>query len=228
MRSRTVEGMFANWRRKRAVAKVKPGDGHALPRYRWWQPLTRTLFYLPLTAEDGTQQTWSVDVRLWGDDDGVVQADLFLDGAHHARSTVPASFPVPGGTIEVATSNYGLKRCHYVREDGVTRQLSPEPASAEGRRARMEQNHSGLSKAIGALSILILLAALLLGLPQLVEQITHIPPIAERVGTFTSPIRLPGWVNITLTVAALLASIERALRLRNHWLLDGGSFDGED
>ena len=40
--------------------------------------------------------------------------------------------------------------------------------------------------------------------------------------------RLPGWVNITLTVAALLASIERALRLRNHWLLDGGSFDGED
>ena len=76
MRSRTVEGMFANWRRKRAVAKVKPGDGHALPRYRWWQPLTRTLFHLPLTAEDGTQQTWSVDVRLWGDDDGVVQEPI--------------------------------------------------------------------------------------------------------------------------------------------------------
>ena len=220
--------MFANWRRKRAEAKVKPGDGHALPRYRWWQPLSRTLFHLTLPTADGAEHTWSVDVRLWGDDDGAVQADLFLDGAHHARSTVPATFAVPGGVIEVATSNFGLKRCHYVSETGVTRQLSPEPSSAEGRRARMEQNHPGLSKAIGALSIVILLAALVLGLPQLVEQITHFPPIAERIGTFTSPISLPSWLNISLTIATVLASVERALRLRNHWLLDGGSFDGDD
>lgn len=220
--------MFANWKRKRADAKVKPGDGHALPPYRWWQPLTRTLFHLPLTADDGSQQTWSVDVRLWGDDDGVVQADLFLDGVHHARSRVPAIFAVPGGTIEVATSNVGLKRCHYVKETGEIRQLSPEPSSAEGRRARMDQAYPGLSKAIGVTSVVILLLALVLGLPQIVEQITHFPPIAERIGTFTSPIQLPGWANTTLALATVLASLERALRLRHHWLLDGGSFDGED
>lgn len=60
------------------------------------------------------------------------------------------------------------------------------------------------------------------------EQISSIPPVAERVGTFDSPVALPAWFNIGLTVAALLASTERALRLRYHWLLDGGLFDGDD
>ncbi|WP_261987675.1 hypothetical protein [Microbacterium sp. 4-7] len=73
-----------------------------------------------------------------------------------------------------------------------------------------------------------LVVALVLGVPQLVEQITQIPPIAEAIGTFESPIHLPPWANISLVVGALAASTERALRLRYNWLLDGGLFDGED
>ncbi len=67
----------------------------------------------------------------------------------------------------------------------------------------------------------------MLGVPQIAQQITEIPPIADRVGVFTSPIHLPGWLNVTVLVATVLASTERALRLRYHWLLDGGAFDGD-
>jgi hypothetical protein len=63
--------------------------------------------------------------------------------------------------------------------------------------------------------------------PQIIEQITHIPPIAENFGSFVSPIHLPAWANTSLVVASLVASTERALRLRYNRLLDGGLF-GED
>ena len=85
-----------------------------------------------------------------------------------------------------------------------------------------------MSRTIGFVSWAVLVVALVLGVPQIVEQISQIPPVAENIGTFTSPIHLSGAVNVALIVATLLASTERALRLRYHWLLDGGLFDGDD
>ncbi len=219
--------VWSDWKRKRATKRVKPGDGRPLRRYRWWQPFTRALFHLQLSEPGGEAHTWSVDVRLWGDSDGEVRAKLYRDQRQVAISKLPAAFPVPGGTVEVVASPYGLRRCHFVPETGSERQLVPDPASAEGRRAHLEQNRPGLGRALGIVSVAVLVVALVLGLPQLVEQITAIPPIAERVGTFQSPIALPGWLNISLVVAAILASTERALRLRYHWLLDGGLFEGD-
>lgn len=218
--------MAAN--RNKRSRKIKPGDGHDLQPYRWWQLFSRSLFHLQLAGEDRLRHTWSVDVRHGGDADGEVLANLYLDGKHQARSKIPVAFPVPGGTIEVVNSSYGLRRCHFMAEDGTERQLSPDPASAEGRRARLERNHPALSRAIGFVSLVILVVALVLGVPQLVEQISLIPPIAENVGTFVSPIHLPAWANIALVMATILASTERALRLRYNWLLDGGLFDGEE
>lgn len=213
--------MAAPWRRR---SRIKPGDGQPLRRLRWWQ-VTRIVFHLPLTGPSG-QETWSVEVR--SDDNGNTNAHLYLNGRHHAQSRVPAAFPVTGGTIEVATSGFGLKRCHYVTDDGAERQLVPDPASTSGRRQRMRHTHPVLDRAIGATSWLILVVALILGIPQLVQEISQIPPLAERFGTFQSPFALPAWFNTSLLLATLLASTERALRLRNHWLLDGGLFDGED
>jgi len=66
----------------------------------------------------------------------------------------------------------------------------------------------------------VLLVGLVLLVPQLLELVTRIDAVAERVGVFTSPVSLPPWLNTTLTVAGVLASLERALTLRNHWLLD--------
>ncbi|MGM1018506.1 MAG: hypothetical protein ACQEW8_13310 [Actinomycetota bacterium] len=208
--------------------KVKAGDGHPLQRYRWWQPFSRSLFHLHLAGASGAVEVWSVDVRHGGDSNGEVWAQLYRDGINQERSKLPAAFPMPGGTIEVVASAYGLRRCHYVAHDGTTRQLVPDPASAEGRRARLGQNRPGVSHAIGLVSAAVLVVALVLGIPQIIETITSIPPVADAVGTFVSPIHLPAELNIALVVGAIAASTERALRLRYSRILDGGFFDGEE
>ncbi|KAA9135957.1 hypothetical protein [Microbacterium caowuchunii] len=207
---------------------AKPGDGHRLPPYRPWQLISRSLFHLRLTGGDGAVQTWSVDVRHGGDPDGEVRARLYRDGAHQATMKLPATFPVPGGRIEVVGSTYGLKRCHYVRDDGSELQLTPDPSSGEGRRARLDRTRPALSRSLSIASVSILVVAAVLGVPQIIEQITLIPPIAEHIGTFSTPFSLPAWANISLVLAALAASTERALRLRYNWILDGGLFDGGD
>ena len=204
------------------------GDGHPLPPYRWWQSFARSLFHLRLIDPGGRLETWSVDVRHGGDDDGVVWADLYRDGRHAGRSRLPWAFPVPGGRIEVVTSGFGLRRAHYVTFDGSERQLTPDPASAEGRRARLDRTAPALSHAISAASLIVLVVALVLAVPQLIETVTEFPLIAERIGTFASPIRLPAWLNISLVVAGLAASTERALRLRYNRVLDGGLFGGDE
>ena len=111
------------------------GSGAPLPPYRWWQMFSRSLFHLRVTGADGARRTYSVDVTHAGDEDGVVRARLYEDGFLHATSKVPAAFPVPGGTIEVAVSGFGLRRSHYVRADGWEQQLAPDPASGGQTRA---------------------------------------------------------------------------------------------
>lgn len=220
--------MVSDRKRRRAAKKAKPGDGHALRRFRWWQLFSRTLFHARFIEEDGRPHDWAVDVALWGDSNGDVRAQLYRDGSNVATSKLPAAFAVPGGIIEVVASGYGLKRCHFIAENGDEAQLTPDRATAEGRRARLDRDHPATGRAIGAVSFIVLAVALVLGVPQIIEQITHIPWVAENIGSFTSPIHLPAWMNVSLVVATLVASTERALRLRHNWLLDGGLFDGDD
>ncbi|MFJ5222556.1 hypothetical protein [Streptomyces sp. NPDC088400] len=216
--------MFTEWRRRRAAQRVKPGDGRALKRFRWWQLLFRALFYLRLTDDAGRQTVYAVDVRHWqNQSSGEVKAHLYLDGRRHAESRLPAAFPVRGGTVEVRMSAFGLKRCHYVTADGAEYQLVPDPDSAEGRRARLDRAHPALSRWIGFVSVIVLVIALALLISQLIEQLTQVPVVSQHIGTFTSPIHLPAWLNITMGVGTLVASTERALRLRYSRLLDGGA-----
>ncbi|MFI7448539.1 hypothetical protein ACIBQX_13670 [Nonomuraea sp. NPDC049714] len=204
-----------------ASKRLKPGDGRELQRFRWWQLPLRSLFWLRLTGDDDHVRTYAVDVRHWARvDDSKVRAHLFVNGRHAAESKLPASFPVEGGTLEVAMSAYGLKRCHYVATAEASRRLTPDPASAEGRRARLDAEHPALSRGMGVVSVLTLVIGVGLNMLQLAEPISQIPPIAASIGTFESPIRLPLWLNITLGAGAVLASMERALRLRYTPLLD--------
>ncbi|GAB2604201.1 hypothetical protein [Kribbella endophytica] len=215
--------MFKEWQQRRAVQRVKPGDGRELQRVRWWQSIGRALFYLRLTG-DGRQTVYAVDVRHWGNQSsGETTADLYLNGRQHAVCRLPAVFPVEGGIIEVRMSNFGLKRCHYVTDEGAEYQLEPDPHSAEGRRARLDHSHPALSRAIGVFSATVLGIAVLLLIPQIVGPFTRIPPVAEHFGVFDSPIHLPAWLNVTIVVVTLLASTERALRLRFNRLLDGAA-----
>jgi hypothetical protein len=213
-------------KRRRAAQRVKPGNGRPLKPFRWWQPFDRALFTLSLHRAADPPVVYTVDVRAGQrmlSEDGKGKADLYLDGVHHAESKLPAAFPVDGGTIEVAASDFGLSRCHYVTADGSERQLVPDRASAEGRRARLGREHPTLSRWISFVSVVLLVVSLLLVVPQLVEAITLLPPVAERFGTFVSPIQLPIWATSALGLAAVLASTERALRLRHHWLLDSAA-----
>lgn len=214
--------MVKQWRRRRALRRVKPGDGSPLKDFRWWQMfLGRSLLHLRLTGGDGSPLVYSIDVRNLGDkEDGEVRARLYRDGRQHAESKVPAVFPVEGGAIDVATSAFGVKRCHYVSDDGTQRQLVPDPRSGEGRRAHFERDHPGASRLVGLVSVVLVVAGIGLNLLQIAEPVSRIPPIAETVGVFVSPVALPLWLNITLALLAALASTERALRLRYHWLLD--------
>ncbi|MFX4273611.1 hypothetical protein ACQBAR_04250 [Propionibacteriaceae bacterium Y1685] len=190
-----------------------------MQRFRWWQVPGRALFHLRLIGVDGELTEYAVDLRHWGNQSsGETKAHLYREGRHHAQSTIPAAFGVEGGTIEVSMSNFGMKRCHYVTDGGVERQLIPDPRSAEGRRARLDRNHPSLSRGIGAVAVIMLLIGVVLLALQLAEPISQIPPVAERIGPWESPLHLPLWLNITLGVGAALASMERALRLRFSWL----------
>ncbi|WP_410642681.1 hypothetical protein [Amycolatopsis sp. lyj-346] len=211
------------WRRRRAAKRVEPGTGRELKPFRWWQPFSRSLYSLVLGRDDGHQAVYVVDVphrrRFWAND-GKGTADLYLDGRHQAAAKLPAVFPVPGGTIEVAESPFGLKRCHYVTAAGDERPLVPEHTSAEGRRAHLARRHPALSRAISVTSVVLLLISVLLLIPQLIEVAFKLPPVAARFGAFVSPVSLPAWLNSLLGIGAVLASVERALRLRHNPFLD--------
>jgi hypothetical protein len=222
--------MFQRLRRQRRLGRAKPGDGSALKDLRWWQTLSRTQFSLDPDPAAGRDASYIVDVRYLATE---LEGGKIAEGARHAPisfyregrqlhiANSPVAFEVPDGTVEVATGSYGLTRMHHVPADGgPARTLRPHPRSAEGLRARFGRRHPGASRLIGVLAIIMLLIGLVLMVPQAAELITSLDPVAERIGTFTSPIQLPAWLNITVTVAGALAAVERALTLRNHWLID--------
>ena len=209
---------------RRAGKRVRPGDGRPLPRFRWWHmPAGRAVFYLTVPGTDGHRPRYDVEVwRMGNVKDGKVTASLYRDGRRVAMSALPAAFPVGNGAIEVSASNVGLKRCRYVIPGAPPRPLTPHPRSAEGRRARLETTHPSLSRGIAGASLLALVAGLGLNLVQLAEIVTETPAVAARVGSFDSPVHLPIWLNILLGFGPVLASAERAMRLRYGWLDVGG------
>ena len=163
---------------------------------------------------------YAVDVsHLKSNDNGDTEAHLYRDGLRHARARLPAVFPIEGGAIEVATSAFGLRRCHFVADDRTERQLVPDPRSAEGRRARLDRGHPAVSRWIGVLAVFLVAVPFVFALAQTLEAIARLPPLADRFGVFESPVDVPGWLAVALTISAVVGSTERALRLRyNRWL----------
>ena len=193
--------------------RMAAGDGRPLQGFRWWQLPGRALFRL--------DEVYAVDIRHWqNQSSGEVTADLYRADKQIAVSRLPATFPVDGGAIQVAMSGSGIKRCHFVADNGHERQLSPDRASAEGPRARLATNHPLTSRLLAVLSVTFLIFGVALLILQVAEPISQIPPIAESIGVFTSPVRLPLWLNVAVGIGAVAGSFERALRLRYHWLLD--------
>src|SRR5699024_3526584 len=151
--------MCARLRRSRHLRRAKPGDGSALTDLRWWQLPTRTQFFLEPDPTARRTSHCTVDVRfLAAELEGGKRAEaarhapveFFADAAQQCIADPPVAFAVPGGTIEVATSMYGLTRMHVVPEDGgPARPLRPHERSLEGLRARFGRRHPGASRVIG-------------------------------------------------------------------------------
>lgn len=217
--------MFRRWRRRQVSKKVKEGDGSPLLPFRFWQLLHRSLFTIEHPTghphDDVPVHTYAIDVNLFDDES---RALLYRDGTQYAVSTMPAAFPVSGGFIEVAATMFGMKRIHLVLDSGEEQQLRPAPRTAEHGRAVFGQRFPRTSRLIAGTAIAVLLIGLAVGVPQLIEQLSQIPPIADRFGTFSAPFSPPVWVNTTLLVGGVAAAFERALTLRNHWLIDADTW----
>ncbi|MEB3367551.1 hypothetical protein [Saccharopolyspora mangrovi] len=187
------------------------------------------MFFIELASLEGTRRSYAVDVRYLADaktrqqhegGEGRAPAALYRDGVQVSRSNLPTTFPVPGGVIEVATTAFGLKRMHFVADDGAEEALVPHRRSQEGLWGRFGRRFPRTSAFVGAAAVVVLVAALVVNLLHGVEVLTHSPVLAERVGAFTSPISLPTWANVALITAGVLAAVERATRLRYNRFLD--------
>jgi len=212
--------MFTTYRRRRQLSRVKPGDGSPLQDFRFWHILSRSLFALELLDGSGHHHLFEVDVRHSADSTTTRSpVSLYRDGAQVARANLPATFTVPGGVIEVATSQYGLKRMHHVTDDGAERVLRPHPRTQEGLRARFGERFPRTSTLLGAVAVVVVLAAGAVTLLQGIDTVTHSPVIAQHLGTFTSPIRLSTGGTIAVGLAGALAATERALTFRSRWLI---------
>ena len=191
------------------VARERPGDGSLLAPVRWWHPIYRSV----MGTEHGGAR-WDVDVDFFDPDEKV---RLYRDGRQHLVQRGRSRFELDDGArIEATIGTYGFKRAHLVLPDGQERQLEPATGTAERWRADLEERNPGVSRLLDRVSWTVLVAALVIQLPQLVQL------VANLTGwfTFTAPLTLSGSHNTALTIAGALAALERALRLRNHWLLD--------
>lgn len=179
--------------------------------------LTRSLYHIDLKNTSGQYDKYSVNVEYY---EAGEEVELYLNDKHIGSSSSPATFPVSGGYIDVQTTLYGLKRMHYVGDNHREIVLDPNAGTAEELRNKFALKYPLASRLISWLAIFILLLSIIVGIPQFIELITHLDIISENIGTFNSPINLPGWLNTTFTVLAALAALERALTLKSNWLID--------
>ena len=205
---------YRDFRKNRRRKKVKDAKGEPLKAIRFWQYFQRTVFHKKIE-----QDVYSVDVDLYGKEWMGPESALYKNGRRIKESSVPSVYEVPGGFIEVETTTYGVKRIHYVT-DSDELQMVPDKHSLEGMRARFDSKFPMTGKWIGYIAIAILIISLIVAIPAVIELITRINIVGDNFGTFTSPFQFPYWLNATLVILGLLAATERALSLKNHWLID--------
>ncbi|QSB05282.1 hypothetical protein [Natronoglycomyces albus] len=122
-----------------------------------------------------------------------------------------------GARISVKLSLFGVKQAN-LKVNGVKTALKPTPDTIEYKRLRWNQKHPKRARWIGFASWMTLVAAVVVGLPQLAEQIGQIDALRDWGYSFTSPLHLPAALNTALGTAAMVAAIERATRMKYSWL----------
>lgn len=147
--------------------------------------------------------------------DGEERIELYRDGVQVAKATSPARFDVPDGRIEAKIVSGQVRRARLVTPAG-THPMAPERGTAEHGRARFAERFPVFSAIVAAISLAIVVGAAILELPQLLQVVTHVEIVRDWLGwSFVSPIRLPVEWNVPITVAGVVASIERGWRFQH-------------
>ena len=149
---------------------------------------------------------------------------LYEDGSLVDEQRSRARFLLPDGragmpdelrpTIEARLSMFGMR---YVRlvDGGEAHDLQPVPGTGEAWREQMDARYPTASRVAGVVAWVVLAVALATQVPQLLDLVGGLtgwePPFV---------LDLPAGVNAVLSVAGLLAALDRALRRRYHPLLD--------
>jgi hypothetical protein len=139
---------------------------------------------------------------------------LYRDRIRIATTKSPVHFEIEGrAVIEASMGLFGMKRLRLI-EPGGEAALRPAAGVAEARRAEFERDHPEAGRLIGTLAWLVLLVALLVEIPQLIEL------VGDLLGfEFDSPIQLSPFALTVLGRLALAAAIDRALRFKcSRWL----------
>lgn len=195
------------------MGKVKPGDGSELRPVKGLQWIWRGQFE---TEVDGHTYAVDVDYLDWDE-----KSRLYRDGTQVEVSGNPARFELaPDAQIEAKMTLYGMSRAHVVTPDG-DRQMQPSPGTAERWRADLHRDHPRASIVIGVVSFAVLALALVIEVPQLLELWSRSDWWATMTDWRpTAPVSLSPPANLALTLAGVVAGLERALRLKHNWVLD--------
>lgn len=188
-------------------SKPKAASGEPLTPMKGWQILWRSVFEI-----DHAGRRYAIDTDLF-DFDEIIH--FYVDGHRVETQESDASFEVPDGVIEVTVGTYGLTRAHLVQTSGEERLMTPAPGTAERWRLDLRRERPTLSTRLDWAARIILVVSLILQVPQWAEWV--LPNFGID---FMSPFSLPIWMNTWITIAGFLAAIDRALQLKNHWLLD--------
>ena len=154
---------------------------------------------------------WTVDLDYF---DFGEKLHLYRDGVEVEVQKSPAKFDLgQTAAIEASMGLLGMRQVDLVVEGEATT-LTPVDGTAEAWRLQLARERPETSRLIGAISWVVLVAALVYEVPQLIAL------IGSAVGAdFDSPVTLPGAANFAFGILALAAALERALRFKsNRWL----------
>lgn len=143
----------------------------------------------------------------------------FVIGRKAERLVKPAT-PEHGGRFQ-RFFQYDPARGHphyaeiqFVSRGQRSRLLVPLPGTAEDRRLSFGRTHPAASMLLAGVAWIILATALVTQVPNLLNGIGHLT--GWSVPTFG----LPGWLDVFLGVAGILAGLDRGLRMKHNPLLD--------
>lgn len=178
--------------------------------FRRWHGLWRSAYEFEHAGRDYLVDihyfAWEHCVRLYEDGVRVAVGDESLE---HILDD--------GSVVEVKLSTYGTRHAR-LRHLGVLHDFTPVAGSSEAWRDHMHEKHPVASRAVGAVSWTVLAVAAILLIPQLWQVLAE---FVDALDPDAVPyVDLPPWANTGLTVAGVMAGIERALRRRYNPLLD--------